>query len=133
MKKIVLLLVLIFSFSYADFSTVDDTKLQKMMKDGVSVIDIRRVDEWNRFGIIPGSYKLTFFDAYGKYDINTWMNAFVKIVKEKNQPFVLVCAHANRTKAVGQMLDEQAGYKNVFDLDGGIMYGWIDKGHKTTK
>lgn len=133
MKKIILLFMLMFSFSYADFSTVDDAKLQKMMKDGVSVIDIRRADEWKSVGIIPGSYKLTFFDAYGKYDVNTWMNAFVKIVKDKKQPFVLVCAHANRTKAVGQMLNEQAGFENVFDLDGGIMYGWIDKGHKTIK
>lgn len=133
MKKIALILLMLFSFSYGDFSTVDDTKLQKMMKDGVAVIDIRRVDEWNRFGIIPGSIKLTFFDKYGKYDVNAWMDAFTKIVKDRKEPFVLVCAHANRTKAVGQMLSEQAGFTNVFDLDGGIMYGWIDKGHKTTK
>jgi rhodanese-related sulfurtransferase len=31
------------------------------------------------------------------------------------------------------MLSNQAGYKNVYDLKGGINYGWIDKGLKTIK
>jgi rhodanese-related sulfurtransferase len=45
----------------------------------------------------------------------------------------LVCAHANRSKTVGKFLNAKTGYKNIFELAGGINYGWIDKGLSTTK
>ncbi|MGB3750361.1 MAG: rhodanese-like domain-containing protein, partial [Arcobacteraceae bacterium] len=97
------------------------------------LIDIRREDEWNHYGIIEGSHKLTFFDETGDYDFNAWMAEFIKIVKDKNQKFILVCAHANRTKTVGNFLATELRYTNVNELDGGINYGWIDKGLKTVK
>jgi hypothetical protein len=46
---------------------------------------------------------------------------------------VLVGAHANRTKIIGKFLDKKTNYKDIFELDGGINYGWIDKGLPTTK
>ncbi|SMN16149.1 hypothetical protein CRYPA_29 [uncultured Candidatus Thioglobus sp.] len=51
-----------------------------------------------------------------------------KIVKNKNDEFILVCAHANRTKTIGRFLEIKTEYKNIYELDGGINYGWIDKG-----
>ena len=102
------------------------------MNSKIAIIDIRRADEFKQYGTIKGSHKLTFFDSKGAYDIQKWMAKFTKIVKTKDTPFVLVCAHANRTKAVGRFLNEN-GYTNVQELDGGINYGWIDKGKKTVK
>ena len=131
-KKILLSIVLASSLM-ADFTTLSTVQVQEALKNGVTVIDIRWVDEWNQYGIIKGSHKLTFFDGQGKYDIQKWMDSFVKIIKDTDQPFILVCAHANRTKIVGKFLTEQAKYKNVQELDGGINYGWIDKGLKTVK
>jgi rhodanese-related sulfurtransferase len=117
----------------ADFTTKSTQDVQEEMKKGTVIIDIRRDDEWNKYGIIDGSHKLTFFDGYGKYDIKKWMTEFTKIVKSKDQKFILVCAHANRSKTVGDFLSNQLSYKNVYELDGGINYGWIDKGLKTIK
>jgi len=117
----------------AGFTTLKTAQVQEAIKNGVAVIDIRRADEWERFGIIEGSHKLTFFDGQGRYDINDWMDKFTKIVTSKDQPFILVCAHANRTKSVGELLGIQLGYKYVQELDGGINYGWIDKGLETVK
>ena len=117
----------------AGFITLKTAQVQEAIKNGVAVIDIRRADEWERFGIIEGSHKLTFFDGQGRYDINDWMDKFTKIVTSKDQPFILVCAHANRTKSVGELLGIQLGYKYVQELDGGINYGWIDKGLETVK
>lgn len=130
MKKVFLLFFLGLAFLYADFRAVNETKLKEAIQKGVVVIDIRRADEWKRFGMIEGSRQLTFFDKYGKYDASSWIDEFSKLVKNKKQPFVLVCAHANRTKVVGEMLNTQLGYENIYELEGGIMYGWIDKGQK---
>lgn len=133
MNKIFLLVIMIGSLLMADFKTISTKQMQDAIKNGVTVIDIRRDDEWSRYGVIPSSHKLTFFDGQGRYDINGWMAKFTKIVTSKEQPFILVCAHANRTKAVGELLGLQLGYKDVQELDGGINYGWIDKGLETVK
>lgn len=133
MKKILLAILLACTFSYADFKALDEKQLQDAIKNGVAVIDIRRPGEWKQFGVIPTSHKITFFDNQGNYDVSKWMNEFSKVVTSRTQPFILVCARANRTKAVGRMLSEQGGFKNVYELDGGIMNGWLRKGLKTEK
>lgn len=132
MKKLMVFMFLC-TAAFADFSTLSTKEVQEQIKKGTILIDIRRADEWKQFGIIKGSHKMTFFDATGKYDVNAWMAQFTQVVKDRNQPVILVCAHANRTKVVGEFLDKQVGMKNVYDLDGGIKYGWIDKGLPTVK
>ena len=104
-----------------------------MADDNIVMIDVRRPEEWKATGIIKDSHKMTFFDMYGNSDVPTWLNDFQKIVTSKEQQFILICAHANRTKVVGNMLNKQALYKNVYELEGGINYGWLDKGLKTIK
>ncbi len=133
MKKIIILTILFATMSFAKFNTLNAIQVQEAIKKGIPVIDIRRADEWKQFGIIKGSHKLTFFNNRGQYDINTWMKAFTKIVPNKKQPFILVCAHANRTQAVGNFLSKKLKYENVNELKGGIMYGWLDIGLKTVK
>lgn len=133
MSKCIFLILLLGNIMFADFKTLSTQEVQEEIKKGTVLIDIRREDEWNHYGIIEGSHKLTFFDGYGKYDINKWMEEFIKIVKNKQQKFILVCAHANRTKTVGNFLKTELHYENVYELDGGINYGWIDKGLDTVK
>ena len=118
---------------FADFSTMSTKQVQDAIKNGVAIIDIRREDEWKHYGAIKGSHKITFFDERGGYNGVKWLKEFTKVVKTKDQPFILVCAHANRTKVVGKMLFQQLRYTKVYDLDGGIKYGWLDKGLKTVK
>ena len=133
LKKIILILLVFSSFLFGNFTALTADEVKDAMKKHIAIIDIRTEDEWNYSGVIKGSHKLMFFDKYGNYDVRKWLNEFRKIVKNKNQPFILVCAHANRSHAVGQMLDKQLGYKNVNELKGGIEYGWINKGLKTVK
>jgi len=133
MLKYIYLILLLGNIMQADFTSLSTNAVQQEIKEGTVLIDIRREDEWNHYGIIEGSHKLTFFDETGRYDINKWMEQFIKIVKDKNQKFILVCAHANRTKTVGNFLSSELSYKNVYELHGGINYGWIDKGLKTVK
>jgi len=114
------------------FKSITDEEFLEM-KDKLVIIDVRRADEWRLTGIIENSEKITFFDADGSYDIEKFMGAFTKVVTTKEQPFILVCAHANRTKSIGELLGLQFRYENVYELDGGINYGWIDKGYSTVK
>jgi rhodanese-related sulfurtransferase len=51
--------------------------------------------------------------------VENWMKEFEKIVTSKEQTFVLICAHANRTRTIGNFLIEQ-GYKNTAHLFGGM-------------
>ncbi len=114
---------------------IDALELQEKMDNysNFIVIDVRRVDEWNYYGIIEGSKLIEFFDNTGNYNLEKWLNDFSQYVKTKDTPFVIYCAHANRTKIIGNYLANELGYQNVYELEGGINYGWLDKGFKTVK
>ena len=131
-KKILGLLVLIQISLLADFKHIDIDEAEKLMQKNVPVIDIRTPPEWRETGVIKGSFKLMFFDERGRYDVQKWLNDFGKIVKDKNQPFILVCRTASRTNMVGQFLSNQMGYKKVYDLKGGIVH-WKRSGKKTVR
>jgi len=131
--KILLSLLFLVGSLFAQLKEVDNNQLLQMKEKGVVVIDIRRAEEWKSTGIIEDSKLLTFFDKYGRYDVNQWLSDFSKLVKSKDTTFVIYCAHANRTKVVGNFLEKELGFKNVYELKGGINYGWIQKGMKTVE
>ena len=133
MLRIFILLSLFFAALFADLKVVNNTQLAEMQNKDVVVIDIRTLGEWKEYGIIQNAKPITFFDEKGKYDTTKWLNEFSKYVKDKNQTFVIYCSHANRTKMLGNFLNKQLGYENVYELEGGINYGWIDKGLKTVE
>lgn len=119
--------------NFGPFKSLSTKEFKQKRESGISVIDIRREDEWEQYGIIDGSHKMTFYDELGQSDIDTFIAQLSEVVTSKEQPFILVCAHANRTKTVGEILGATLGYKNVYELDGGINWGWIDKGLETVK
>jgi rhodanese-related sulfurtransferase len=119
--------------NFGPFKSLSTKEFQQKREEGFAVIDIRTAGEWEDSGIIEGSHKITFFDEAGQPDIDTFLEAFSKVVTTEEQPFILVCAHANRTKIAGEIMGSKLGYKNVYELDGGINWGWIDKGLETVK
>ena len=132
-KRVIFLLLIGVSIMLGKIKSVDEKELQELLSKGTVVIDIRREDEFNAYGIIEGSKTITFFDERGGYDPHAWVAELEKYVTSKDQTFVIYCAHANRTKIIADFLDQQLGYKNVYELEGGINYGWLDKGMKTVK
>jgi len=132
--KYATILALLTSLSLsAGFSDIDATQLKTLQAKGVPVIDIRTPQEWQQTGIIRGAHQMMFFDIQGNAHAQTWLEDLSKIVKDKKTPFILYCAHANRTKAVGNWLVDKLGYTHVYELKGGIEYGWKDLGEKTVK
>jgi len=117
----------------AKFTTIDNATLEKMEAQGIPVIDIRTPGEWKTTGIIKGAHKMMFFDEKGRPDMGNWFFELGHLVKDKEQPFVIYCAHANRSKTLGEYLDKQLGFQKVFELKGGIEHGWIPAGKATVK
>lgn len=98
--------------------------------DNYVLVDIRRASEWQLTGIVKDSHLLTFFDEYGHYDLQQWLEKFEAFVPTKETPFVLICAHANRTLDVGLFLVNKLGYEKAYHLKGGIV-NWIQEGRET--
>jgi len=132
MKKIILSLALLSASLFAEFKTVDAETFAKLQAKGYPVIDIRTPMEWKQTGIIKGAHKMMFFTPNGQPDLANWFFELGHLVKDKNQPILIYCAHANRSKALGQGLD-QMGFKHVYELKGGIENGWIKAGKPTVK
>ncbi|BCD62934.1 hypothetical protein NitYY0826_C1822 [Nitratiruptor sp. YY08-26] len=103
-------------------------QLKEQKEQGAVLIDIRTPYEWKQTGVVPGSHLLTFFDDYGNYDIDKFMEEFQKLVPTKDTPFVLICRTGSRTSTVGNFLANQMGYKNAMHLSGGI-YAWSADGN----
>ena len=132
MKKIVLIMGFLSITLFAQFKTVDADTFVKLQAKGYPVIDIRTPDEWKQTGIIKGAHKMMFFTPSGEPDLAGWFFELGHLVKDKKQPILIYCAHANRTKALGEGL-AQMGFKNVYELQGGIENGWIKLGKKTVR
>ncbi len=133
MKSILLTLAALTLTASADFSAIDNDTLLKMQAQSVPVIDIRTPGEWQTTGIIKGAKKMMFFDEKGQPDMGNWFFALGHLLADKDQPFILYCAHANRSKTLGRFLDKQLGFKKVYELKGGIENGWIPAGKPVVK
>ena len=105
--------------------------VEKMIEDNIIMIDVRRPEEWQRTGIIKNALLMTFFDEYGNHDVENWMKEFEKLVTSKDKTFVLICAHAKRTRTIGNFLIDQ-GYKNTAHLFGGMAV-WQQELRETIK
>ncbi|MCB4743597.1 MAG: rhodanese-like domain-containing protein [Sulfurovum sp.] len=132
MKKHLLLATLLSTILFAEFKTIDTVKLEILQAKGVPVIDIRTPMEWKETGVIKGAHKMMFFGPNGQPDLAEWFFDLGHIVKDKKQPFIIYCAHANRTKALGKGLEDM-GFEHVYELKGGIENGWIKAGKPTVK
>lgn len=108
---------------------VSPSDIEPFILDNTPIIDIRREDEFSATGIIENAHKLTFFDGFGHYDLEKWLTDFQEIVKNKKDKFILVCAHANRTKTVGDYLAQKLEYENAYHLEGGMAL-WLTQGKK---
>lgn len=110
--------------AHARVTGLDPDGLVALQAAGVPVIDIRREEEWEMTGIIPGSLLLTFFDEYRRYDLPAWLAAFDRVA-DREAPFVLVCRNGIRTRRLGRYLHGALGWPGAHHLEGGLTQ-WIE-------
>ncbi len=120
---LVLVLLGTASVTVAEVTEVDNQALQKLIDEGVPVIDVRRIDEWEKTGVIEGAHTLTFFDKRGRYDAQKWLQALDDIAP-KGSPVILICEAGVRSKAIAGLLDKRLGYPGVHNHTKG-MSDWI--------
>ena len=70
LKKLLLPLIALLVLSGCSeeilYYNVDNQQLKTMLNEGVTIIDIRRPEEWKQTGVVKGSQRLTSFDKGGR-------------------------------------------------------------------
>tara|TARA_X000000368_G_scaffold357599_1_gene300054 strand:- start:1258 stop:1668 length:411 start_codon:yes stop_codon:yes gene_type:complete len=130
-KLLSIYLLLFTPLVFAEVKEVGNDEIIALMNNGVSIIDIRRADEWHNTGVIKQSSLITFFDKQGNHNKEEWMSQLKKIVNQ-DDPVIIICRSGKRSGIVSKFLDEQANYKNVYNASGG-MVSWVNSNNKTTK
>ncbi len=111
-------------------TNISASDLKKLYGEGVTIVDLRRQDEWDATGVIDGSIKLTAFDARGKL-VDNFRQTFHEKIKP-DQRVVLICRSGARSSRIASLLSQQDGYSGIYNVVGGIM-GWIAAGYPVSK
>ncbi len=129
-----LMLLLVSSFSslaHAEVVNISNEALQKLVAEGVTLVDLRRADEWKNTGVVEGSQLMTFFDAEGKFDAEDWLAQLGSII-EPDAPVILICHSGNRSSMVSRWLSEKVGLEKVYNVTDGIV-SWKANGGPTVQ
>ncbi|TNF35249.1 MAG: rhodanese-like domain-containing protein [Gammaproteobacteria bacterium] len=122
LSGLLLLVSLLSGCSEPPYTNLDNDQLKAMLEQDVTIIDIRRPDEWRQTGVIEGSQLLTFVDATGRLQPD-FLNRFSSVVG-KDEPVILVCRTGNRTSTLARYLVDEMGYTQVYNVRNGITH-WI--------
>ncbi len=99
---------------------VSPTEMQTLLElDEVQLVDVRTPEEVSE-GFIANSQNIDYFSPTFDTDIENL---------DKNKPVVLYCRSGKRSAKCSQKLLE-AGFKKIYDLEGGISR-WIHEGLET--
>ena len=88
---------------FAEIVEVNNDKIDKLIKVGVPLVDIRTEREWYETGVIDQSNLLTFFDKYGNSKVEEWITKFEKIAGRKD-PVIIICRSGRRSRVVANYL-----------------------------
>ena len=113
---------------FAEILEVNNDKIDKLIKVGVPLVDIRTEREWYETGVIDQSNLLTFFDKYGNSKVEEWITKFEKIAGRKD-PVVIICRSGRRSRVVANYLVQKENYLTVYHATNGIK-SWIESNNK---
>jgi rhodanese-related sulfurtransferase len=122
--------VTLMSATAPPFANISNEELIEKIEKGVTLIDIRRPEEWTQTGVVEGSIKATAFDKQGRFQ-----ESFLEVLEDlvsPNDEFALICRTGNRTAALSNWLSTKGGYKNVMNVQNGIT-SWIKEGRPVIK
>jgi len=112
------------------YTNIDNADLKDLLKRGTKIIDIRRLDEWNKTGVLVGSQRLTAFDARGNF-VRSFPKDLSKIAGPDDE-VILICRTGSRSSVLANMLTEQAGYTKVYNVTDGIV-DWLKNKNPVVK
>ena len=112
--------------AYAEITHITNAELAAMEPGSVTILDLRRPDEWTKSGTIEGSHLVTFFDKRGRYNVQEWL-AKVDAIVDRDQPIALICERGVRSSSVADLLDKKLGFTQVINVTEG-MTDWVKDG-----
>ena len=129
-KYTIVLWFLFINVSFANVIDVDNTQLKKLIKEDVSIVDIRTINEWNHTGVIPNSLLITFFDEKGNYDIDQWHEKLLES-SSYNKDLIIICRSGRRSKIAAEIISKKFEI-NVYNAKYGIK-SWIQSNEELSK
>lgn len=103
---------------------------QRAAAGAVTLIDVRRPEEWRSTGTPEGAARIDMLHPGGA---EGFLNAVLTKVKgNRNAPIALICRTGNRSAQVQRFLQEQ-GFTRVFNVREGMAGsaagpGWLERG-----
>ena len=130
LKYTIVLCFLFIDMSFANVIDIDNTQLKKLIKQDVSIVDIRRSNEWNETGIISNSLLITFFDEKGNYNLKEWRQKLQEN-SSYNKDIIIICRSGRRTKIAAEIISKNLGLK-VYNVTKGIK-SWMQSNEPLVK
>ena len=130
LKYSIVLWFLLINVSFANVIDVDNTQLKKLIKEDVSIVDIRTINEWNHTGVIPNSLLITFFDEKGNYDLDQWHEKLLEN-SSYNKDLIIICRSGRRSKIAAEIISKKFRI-NVYNAKYGIK-SWIQSNEALSK
>ena len=109
--------------------------LEMQHRQALTIVDIRRPEEWRRTGMPRGAERATIRSATGEHG---FLARIAQITGgDKAAPIALICATGVRSSRASRIL-KQAGYRNVSDIGEGMLgnaagAGWLALGLPLTR
>ena len=116
----------LFGAAQAEIVNVGNAELERLLAQGVPVVDIRTEPEWRATGVLAGSRALTFFDAQGRADPDAWLKR-AEAFAPSGQAIVLICRSGSRSRSAAEYLERQGRYAKVYNVTRGVQ-GWAGEG-----
>ena len=123
--------LLTIKFASADIVDVNNEQIKELLKNNISIVDIRRSSEWGQTGVVPKSILLTFFDKEGNYNYDEWYEK-LRLEIDEGKPIILICRTGRRTKIIAKMMEIKKFDNVIYNAKGGIT-SWIDERLITVK
>ena len=129
--KYILYSIILCTFAFANGQTALDSLLQKENKESIPYITVEELVKKKNIVLLDSREKIEFetshienasFVGYDKFKLKKIKNL---LPKDKNEPIVVYCSLGIRSEDVAEKL-KKAGYKNVYNLYGGI-FEWKNK------
>ena len=114
------------TLAHAEVINIDNGEFQRLLREGLTVVDLRTAPEWKQTGVVDRSHLITLFDERGRADPEAWLAA-VDRVAGAGKPVVLICRTGNRTRAVARYIDQLSPQRKVYNVTEGIT-GWMRAG-----
>jgi rhodanese-related sulfurtransferase len=113
---------------------INANQAYKMQQSAVVLIDVRTPKEYNELHP-KGSINIPAFNDTFRgrvYNQEFPQRVYELMKKNQNSKIILICRTGSRTKVASNIL-AQSGFKNVYNVLGGVAYGWYAQKLPTQK